>query len=65
MATTNDDDRILTRKEAAAYLRCGLTTLAKLTSAGRLAAVRYDGHKVRYRLRTLRQFLLSHETKPA
>jgi excisionase family DNA binding protein len=51
---------VLTRKEAAQYIGCGLTKFDSLVKAGRIKVVSYDEHS-RFRRETLDQFLKENE----
>ena len=51
---------VLTRKEAAQYIGCGLTKFDTLVKGGRIKAVSYDEH-CRFRRETLDQFLKDNE----
>lgn len=51
---------VLTRKEAAQYIGCGLTKFDSLVKGGRIKAVSYDEH-CRFRKETLDQFLKDNE----
>ena len=51
---------VLTRKEAAQYIGCGLTKFDSLVKGGRIKAVSYDEH-CRFRRETLDQFLKENE----
>ena len=51
---------VLTRKEAARYISCGLTKFDSLVKGGRIKAVSYDEH-CRFRRETLDQFLKENE----
>ena len=51
---------VLTRKEAAQYIGCGLTKFDSLVKSGRIKAVSYDEH-CRFRRETLDQFLKDNE----
>jgi excisionase family DNA binding protein len=51
---------VLTRKEAAQYIGCGLTKFDSLVKGGRIKVVSYDEH-ARFRRETLDQFLKENE----
>lgn len=51
---------VLTRKEAAQYIGCGLTKFDSLVKGGQIKAVSYDEH-CRFRRETLDQFLRDNE----
>ncbi len=56
------EDRLLTRKEAAEFLRCSVIHLHRLTKCGEISCIK-RGKYIRYRIRDLLAFLDKYTTR--